>query len=304
MSHPIPLIDLETVTGDALVEHLARNSCVLLKNHGIDASALNALLTSADDFFALPVSDKRAVQWPGEGPWFGWQPVSEAADYADLMERFELRLDANLASDDRARWAGSFTAWPKKPDGFRGSWSTMYFALRDLTSRVMLLVADGLGRRNEDMTPWTSHQHSNLVANHYFAQEVAPATGRWRAHPHTDIGGITLLWADHAPGGLEVAIDGGETWVPVLIPANTWLLQVGDLLHLWSGGRIPANPHRVVNPPAGSKHAARRSIVYFHHPSPEVVVTPPAGDDRPAVTAEDYILARQQQDYARTKPIL
>lgn len=296
MSHNIPLIDLNDISAEALVAALAEDSCVLLRNHGIDLSLLQDVLASWDHFFALPDEQKRLVEWPGDGPWYGWQPVSEAGPYADLMERFELRLEAELASDDRETWANSFTAWPQQPGNFKPSWTSMYFALRDLSSRLMQMIGDGIGRIDDDMAAWTTQQHSNLVANHYYAQQSAPPTGRWRAHPHTDIGAITLLWADHAPGGLEVAINGGDTWVPVLIPEDCWLLQVGDLINLWTGGKIAANPHRVANPPSGSPSPGRRSLVYFHHPSPQVVVRPPQGDTRPALTASDYILSRQRDD--------
>ena len=54
---------------------------------------------------------------------------------------------------------------------------------------------------------WQDGQYSNLVANHYPAQTVAPKPGQVRVNPHTDHGGITILQVDDAPGGLEVAYD-------------------------------------------------------------------------------------------------
>ncbi|MDO8826872.1 2OG-Fe(II) oxygenase family protein [Methylophaga sp.] len=300
MSHSIPIIDMQHTSANALVTALSEYSCVFLKNHGIEKALLFDVLASWDTFFALPLTQKQAVRWPGEGPWYGWQPVAESGPYADLMERFELRFESALMTEDRNLWAETFKAWPEQPENFKPSWTKLYFGLRDLSSQIMEMIAEGIGRIDEDMSAWTTKQHSNLVANHFYAQTAAPAKGRWRASPHTDIGGITLLWADHAPGGLEVAINGngGKTWIPVMIPEDYWLLQVGDLIKHWTGGKIPANPHRVANPPADSVPQARRSIAFFHHPSPEVVVTPPTGDAQQGVTAEDYIIARQREDIA------
>lgn len=296
MSLNIPVLDISSVSASELFEALARDSCVFLKGHEVDPNLLSQVMDSWDTFAALPVEKKREVQWPGVGPWYGWQPVADAGPQADLLERFELRLDAKHASSDRQAWADTFPAWPDTPDNFRPSWTRMYFALRELANRVMTLIAEELGRADDDLQPWTANQHANLVGIHYHSQESAPQEGRWRAHPHTDIGAITLLWADHAPGGLEVAINSGQTWVPVLIPEDCWLLQVGDLINLWSGNRIPANLHRVANPPVGAPAVPRRALAYFHHPSLDTVVTPPLDDERPAVTAEEYIMMRQEMD--------
>ncbi len=299
MTHQVPRLDLKTCTANTLVETLSQHSCVLLENHTVNSTVLQSMLNSWDGFFALPRSEKDKVKWPGDGPWYGWQPVSEDGPKADLMERFELRLDSKLEQADRLAWADTFPLWPKEPVEFQAAWSTLYFALWDVASHVMRMIAEGIGRQDLDMHAWTDKQHSNLVANHYYAQPVDPNRGQWRAHAHKDIGAITLLWADDAPGGLEVAINQGRDWVPVMIPPDCWLLQVGDLLELWSGGRIPANLHRVANPPRELAVHARRSIVFFHHPSPEVIVTPPDGDPEKAVSAEAHIQFRQEEDYTQ-----
>lgn len=300
MLHQVPRLDISNCSPTQLVDTLAKHSCVLLDKHGIDPQILQNMLASWDDFYMLPRDEKAKVQWPNIGPWFGWQPVAEDGPKADLMERFELRLDAKLANQNRLAWAKTFPLWPTEPQDFQSSWTALYFHLWDLASQLMKMIAEGIGRVDLDMAAWTDLQHSNLVANHYYAQPIDPNRGQWRAHPHVDIGGITLLWADHAPGGLEVAINEGNDWVPVQIPEDCWLLQVGELLQLWTGGKIPANLHRVANPPREHAVCARRSVAFFHHPKPDVIVTSPDGDPSKAVTSEAHILFRQQEDYTQT----
>ncbi len=299
MTHQVPRLDLNHCSAKTLVETLSNHSCVLLENHGIAQAALQAMLKSWDDFYALPRAKKDKVKWPGDGPWYGWQPVADDGPKADLMERFELRLEAKLKQADRLAWAETFPLWPEVPSDFQQHWTTLYFALWDLASMLMQMIAEGIGRTDLDMRAWTDQQHSNLVANHYYAQPVDPNRDQWRAHPHADIGAITLLWADDAPGGLEVAINQGQDWVPVHIPPECWLLQVGDLLALWTGGKIPANPHRVANPPRELAVHARRSVAFFHHPAPEVIVTQPDGNPSKAVTAAEHIQYRQEEDYTQ-----
>jgi isopenicillin N synthase-like dioxygenase len=98
-----------------------------------------------------------------------------------------------------------------------------------------------------------------------------------RIRAHTDRGGLTLLWADQSPGGLEVMLPHSRSWVPAMIPPDAFLVQAGDLLTRWTSRVIRPNIHRVVNPPAAVAATSRRlSIPYFHHPrlDPRVEAAP------------------------------
>ena len=290
-----PIVDLQNCSAEDLVSTLERASCVLLKNHGVDDEVRTRVLRASDAFFALPRTEKERVEWPGEGFWYGWQPVHEMSATADLMERYEVRLPAHADKSDPQRWADAFLAWPQHPEDLRPAYTQLYVALHKLASDIMSRLAKGLGRSGESLDKWTDLQHSNLVFNHY-APQPETVNGRFRAHPHTDIGAITLLWADQAPGGLEVESQGG--WQPVQVPESLWVLQVGDLLHLWSDHQIAANRHRVINPPSGRTDTTRRSIVFFHHPDPSVVVSAPSSSETETLTAGEYMLFRQAQDVA------
>jgi isopenicillin N synthase-like dioxygenase len=126
----------------------------------------------------------------------------------------------------------------------------------------------------EALDDWQEHHFANLVVNNYIAQEKPPVRGQLRARAHTDIGGLTLLWADDAPGGLEVRQPGMTGWTPVAVPPDAYLIQVGDLLARWTNDKIKANIHRVVNPPADRAASRRTSLVYFHYPNLDITVTP------------------------------
>ena len=73
---------------------------------------------------------------------------------------------------------------------------------------LVRVAADELDLPPDDLPAWTDGQFANLVANHYLpAARAAPLPGQTRVGAHTDRGGITLLTADEAPGGLEVRPD-------------------------------------------------------------------------------------------------
>ncbi len=171
--------------------------------------------------------------------------------------------------------------------------------MRQVASRVTTLLAEALAVPASDLAAWTDRQHSNLCINHYLEQAGPPAADRMRQNPHTDIGGITLLWADGRPG-LEAQIGPDGSWVPVTFPPDALLVQAGDLLHLWSGGTVPANNHRVVSPPRapGETQPERYSVVYFHHPDLDTWVAPAVADRAGAGTgAREHVLERQRKSY-------
>jgi isopenicillin N synthase-like dioxygenase len=117
----------------------------------------------------------------------------------------------------------------------------------------------GRSQAADVITAWTSEHYANLVAINCINQKTPPEPGQLRIRQHTDRGGLTLLWADQAPGGLEVMLPHSREWVPVLIPADAFLAQAGDLLARWTSCTIRPNIRRVVNPPA-EVAATSRSI--------------------------------------------
>ena len=49
---------------------------------------------------------------------------------------------------------------------------------------------------------------------------------------------------------------------------DTFVVNIGDLMMVWTNDRWLSNRHRVVNPPSSERgRAARLSIAYFVHPN-------------------------------------
>ena len=76
----------------------------------------------------------------------------------------------------------------------------------------------------------------------------------------TDYGLITLLYQD-SMGGLEVKGVDGE-WIHAEPIKNSVLINAGDLLEIYTGGRLPATFHRVVIP---EEEVRRNSSRYICH---------------------------------------
>jgi isopenicillin N synthase-like dioxygenase len=298
----IPIVDLEADgAAAALAAALVHSQCAIVVNHGVPAELRSSMAAISASFFDLPESTKSAVRWDGTGRWAGWQPVYAGVTeltgerVPDLIERFEM-----FQPDSFARWPGSVDGF----DGqhFRSTWLEYHDACADLSSRLMAMLVAELDLPNGELDAWTAGQYANLVVNNYPAQSRPPAPGQTRTAAHTDRGGLTLLAADDAPGGLEVRRHGSGEWTPVTIPADAFLVQAGDLLARWTNRLIRANIHRVVNPPPELAATARRqAVVYFHYPNLDAVVIPApacvAASGAPALAplhSGDHLMHRQR----------
>lgn len=288
----VPVIDLSVATPAELTAALMDSSCAFVVGHGIDPGLHARLVETAKAFFDLPADAKQAVRWPGAGQWRGWLPVYEGSKdlnsdaVPELLEKYEIQLPRPGTPDDLEAWGDGFDAWPVEPAALRPTWTEYYREMGVLACRIVAMITEALDLGTDALGDWCDRHYANLVVNNYFAQQDLPEPGQLRARPHTDIGGLTLLWADDAPGGLEVRQPGVEGWTPVSIPSGAYLIQVGDLLARWTNDKIKANIHRVVNPPAAVATTSRRtSVVYFHYPSLDLTVTPAPScidEDRPA----------------------
>jgi len=297
-------LDLGAASGGELAAALVHDSCVLVTGHGVAPDLRRRMAEVSAAFFDLPRGDKERVRWPGDGVWRGWQPVQEGVPeltgtrVPDLVERFE------------AQELDRFAMWPADPAGLREVWVEYDTACAAACSRRIELLAAGLDLPADDVPAWTERQYANLCVNNYPAQVEAPLPGQVRTGAHTDRGGITLLAADDAAGGLEVQIPTSGEWVPVTIPVDAYLVQVGDLFARWTNLVVHGNVHRVVNPPRdGAATARRQSVVYFHYPDLDTVVTPAPGcvrasgsDPLPPLHAREH-LVRRQAAFARPDPV-
>lgn len=110
---------------------------------------------------------------------------------------------------------------------------------------------------------------------------------------HCDSGCLTLLQQDGV-GGLQVRSGDGR-WIDVPPVTGSVVVNLGDLMQRWTGGRFRATEHRVL----GSGRV-RHSIPYFFEPAVDAVIAPPpslAGDaaDCQPIVYGDYLIAKVQR---------
>ncbi|MEM8707190.1 MAG: 2OG-Fe(II) oxygenase family protein [Actinomycetota bacterium] len=274
----IPLVDLEADDVDvALVAGLRSLGFVELTGHGLDPEVLADLRQAADAFFALPTDVKRRSVHPEPLANRGFRARgSEALAYSlgaasppDMFESFNAGTD-----DPAAGWTDLVqpTPWPDDVPAYRPAAQAALAAFGRLGRRLDDLIGDALGI--DDLARRSTAGPDMLACIDYRpspdGSEVT-LDGQLRMGAHSDYTTYTLLLADPVPGLQIVGADGG--WVDVVPQPGNLLMNVGDLLAMWTNNDWPSTLHRVV-PMALGGADSRRSVAWFHYPDPDVVVAP------------------------------
>lgn len=274
----IPVVDLDSPDiDDALATALIDHGFVELANHGLESAALADLRAAADRFFDLPVDVKRASVHPEPLANRGFRARgSEALAYSlgeetppDVFESFNAGTDAPGRG-----WTDLVqpTPWPDDVPEYQVAAQAALATFGALGWRLDA----ALGRAFDipDLADRSNDGPDMLACIDYRPEPDGGEVmldGQLRMGAHTDYTTYTVLVADPVPGLQIVGRDG--SWVDVVPAPGNVLMNVGDLLAMWTNDECPSTLHRVV-PMALGGADRRRSVAWFHYPDPDVVVEP------------------------------
>jgi len=271
----LPLIDLAAPPARlrAEVEQACRDiGFMYVINHGIEAATISAVRAAVVSYFERPLEDKLAGQITRDNyrayiPSGFFSPNSGDAP-ADNYEGYKLHFEASRFDPDcKACDLYGENRWPVSPAGFRRSILDYWGACDRVTAALLAPIATVLGVGAEWFLELFDRPLTNMTLLHYPPQ--APDAAGFGIHPHKDTDALTILVPDKV-GGLLVRKRGVDEWLNVRAPADALVVNIGDLLELWSGGYFVSTPHKVVNR-SGSE---RYSFPYFAVPRYDVVVEP------------------------------
>ena len=268
---------------------------------GIDESTFDRMLDATKEFFALPLEEKMRTYIGLSRCHRGYVPIGEegvetAADAVpDLKEAFDTALD--LPADDPDYLSGNPmlgpNAWPDLP-GFAEAVTAYYEAVLEVGHLLLRAFAVALGEDPEVFTRHATKTPSQLRLVHYpYNPDARDGLG---IGAHTDYECFTLL-KPTAPG-LEVLNGAGE-WIDVPPVPGTFVVNIGDLLELWTSGAFVATSHRV------RKVAEERySFPLFFNVDYDTEVRPlpqfvsPGTPQRPSLKAGEHLFAQTAQSFA------
>lgn len=310
----IPVIDF----ADAFSPELARREALAweihkisrdvgffyLVNHGVAPSLVEQQFDWARRFFALPQASKSAIDMRHSPSGYGYERMgAQALDEgspADLKEGFQFGFD--IAPDhpylQRGLLRYGHHLWPQDLPGFEEHSRLYYDAVRALSHRLLGVIALSLEMPEDFFEPVLQAPIATQRMLHYPPQPDGARHNQIGAGAHTDWGLVTILAQDDI-GGLEICNADGQ-WVSAPPIAESFVVNIGDLLQRWSNDLYHSNAHRVLN--AGS--APRYSLPFFQDGDQAAVVAclpSCCSDERPAryapCTIGDYLEMKVKQTF-------
>ena len=305
----VPVIDLSDrhsadgrrALAAAIGKACADSGFFTIVGHGVPQLLVDRMYATTKAFFELPDAEKdRVASRPGySGFRRSGGTTAQSLDQKtppDLCEAFGVHVTGELSDPERAQlgdyWASWKLAnnWPNEPTDFRATWHEYMAVMAQLSGDLLHLFARALDLDEDFFDDKFDNHVSSLTANYYYPQLEPPLPGQLRRGPHTDFGVLTVLYQEDNLGGLQVRSRDGE-WCDVPAVPGSFVVNIGDLMALWTGGRWVSTLHRVVNPERGSM-SSRLSVPFFFQPNHDAPV------EALDVTAGEWISTKMQKLFA------
>ena len=272
----IPNIDINALIVNGVGKRKARDELIaafeeigfaVLVGHGIEKKRLSEMRELLIRVFSVPDSVKEGLSI-SQSNYRGYIPLGFFSPNEkkvleetknDLYEGFKLHWECPKEHPvkDECKLYGS-NKWVKEVEDMEETLLSYWEDCDLLASTLLSHLAIALGVKPDILLDFFNEPLTNMTLLHYPVSSTE--SQRSGIHPHKDISSITILHPDPL-GGLEIRTRKGE-WLEIFCPPDALLVNIGDLMEVWSGGRFISTPHRVLN----RNQASRYSAPYFSVP--------------------------------------
>lgn len=266
----LPILDLSRLSQggerDAFLAELRETARGLgffyLTGHGIDAGLISDVLGLSRQFFDLPEKDKLEIQMVKSPQFRGYNRagLEHTRGRPDWREQVDIGPEQEPRPFDRSApaWTRLIgpNQWPSALPELKPTLLRYQQEVTKLGIRITEALAVSLGQDPDVFAPiYTPAPNQLLKIIRYPGRRAED--GNQGVGAHKDSGFVTVLLQDKV-GGLEV--EGEDGWIAAPPIPGTFIINVGELLELASGGYLRANIHRVVSPP---QDGDRLSVAFF-----------------------------------------
>jgi isopenicillin N synthase-like dioxygenase len=259
----VPVIDIDELHRPETLAALDR-ACrewgfFQVTNHGIPADVIAAMNAAMRSFFAQPIDVKRRISRTADNAW-GFFDRELTKNITDWKQVFDVgRTDTHAQRQQ----------WPAGMPEFRNAVTRYYRYNERLALRLLSAISVNLGMSRGFLSRGFGPDNMSFLRLNYYPVCPHPAAPEGLANPaeghlgvnhHTDAGALTLLLQDNEPG-LEVFRD--NTWHLIEPRSDALVINIGDMVQVWSNDRYCAALHRGLTNP----ERARYSVPFFLCPS-------------------------------------
>ena len=245
---------------------------IAVQGHGVHADYISRLRQQVVALFDRPREELLAYQIEHDN-YRGYIPLgffspNAGSGVADMYQAYKLHLEVDV-NDPICAQCDLYgpNKWPLDAEHLKSAVLQYWIACERLTQLLLTAIAEYLGIDVSTFHHAMQQSLSNMTLLHYPATNVTE--GHSGIHPHKDTDVLTILAPDSV-GGLCLRPTGSGQWISADAPADALIINVGDMLEIWSGGYFISTPHKVVN----NSGLPRYSFPYFAVPRFDVLVEP------------------------------
>eukprot|EP00253_Pinus_taeda_P015293 PITA_15293 len=228
-------------------------------NHGIPVSLLETVKRVSQEFFDLPLEEKRK-QCPVRP---GLHMLEGYGRFFDISDDTVLDWVDALVHYISPEWAKAVEHWPKNPSTYRETYEKYGEEVMKVMEKLLGLLSQGLGLDPKYIQTLNKEPLLQVRINYYPPCPQPDMVNGLK--PHSDGDMLTVL-LDDGVDGLQVRKD--EDWFTVPSVPGALIINIGDLLQIVSNGKYKSAEHRAV---ANTKQS-RMSIVMFLSPQEDVLI--------------------------------
>jgi isopenicillin N synthase-like dioxygenase len=235
-----------------------------LTGHDVPEMLTGRVLTAARRLFALPPADKDAVAMV-RSPHFrgytrlGGELTGGEVDWREQIDIGPERDPTGGPGEPDYLWLQGPNQWPSGVPELAGIVAEWDAALGVVARTLLRHWAAALGSAPDIFDAAFAGAPATLIKIVHYP---ATAAGSLGVGAHRDSGVLTLLLAEPGSQGLQVRAGRDGGWVDVPGRDGAFIVNIGELLELATGGYLRATEHRV-----NLCHGADRiSVPYFFNP--------------------------------------
>lgn len=284
-----------------------------IANHGLTDAQMQAFQLSMRAFFQLPQEERNALRRHATNSrgYFDDELTKNKTDWKQGFDYAGQQEDGPADDAVYKRMSNDENQWPLEHvlPAFKTTMIQYFGLIEHISRRLLKVFAVALGEqpnffdqffhasRDGSKTLALDNNSSFLRLNHY---PVAPnPESTMGVYHHTDAGALTVLLQDDQVASLQVLHRETQEWCLIPPRKDTFVINIGDMVQVWSNDKFQAPLHRVLA--NGSQE--RFSAPFFYNPSYDALVKPVVvlEGEKPKyrpLSWREFRLRRFQGDYA------
>ncbi|WP_353929719.1 2-oxoglutarate and iron-dependent oxygenase domain-containing protein [Okeanomitos corallinicola TIOX110] len=240
-----------------------------LKDHGVSKSSIDKTITASRNFFHLPEEIKQQY---GHDVQKVYPPTSRG--YVPLLGEYlnkEIGFDPKAIFDlglDKPLSEQPFTG-PNilpddniAPDFAESHYNLQKEIMTKVVPKLLKAIAISLGLEPTWFDPY--FDDPVLIQRTIYYPEKSGQAGK-----HTDNGIFTVLIQEQLPHP-SLRVYTKDKWIDAPCLEDTFIINLGDMLQMWTNGLFVSTPHAVIHEYPGT----RISIPFFIYPNIDAIIKP------------------------------